>query len=352
MNLQEKILAKSNSYNYYKEKCEKQEEEIERLKDEISSLKGEKESRLKEQFWLEYPVSANFCNWSYIHYYFRDDFEDKLKAVTRLLDKDSTSTYKWLLLRTLAVNVINMTSLHFKYERDNQEKMLEFRKKYSKPNEIAGYTYYGRYNLHPFYDLNLTDKDKEYLKDKDIIDAGAFTGDTSIPMAHLTNKNIYAFEPFEESYKGLVKNINANDIKNIIPIQKSLGNLNGERTLYLTGDNVQGITSNEKARKYDEKLIVQETTVDRFVEENNLNVGYITIDVEGAEKDLLNGALNTLKTQRPILTISIYHSVNDFFDIIPWVANLNLDYEFKVIKEQPWPFLGDTVVQCRPKELI
>ena len=214
---------------------------------------------------------------------------------------------------------------------------------------IGGYTYYGRYNLHPFYDLNLTDKDKEFLKNKDIIDAGAFRGDTSLPMAHLTNKNIYAFEPFEESYNGLVENIKANDIENIIPIQKSLGNINGERTLYLSGDNVQGITSNEKARKYDHELKVQEVTVDKFVEENDLDVGYITIDVEGAEIDLLDGALNTIKTQRPILTISIYHKVTDFFEIIPWVADLNLGYEFRVIKEQPWPFLGDTVVQCRPK---
>ena len=128
-----------------------------------------------------------------------------------------------------------------------------------------------------------------------------------------------------------------------------MGNINGERTLYLSGDNVQGITSNENARSYDEEIKVEEVTVDKFVEENNLDVGYITIDVEGAEMDLLEGALNTIKTKRPILTISIYHKVTDFFEIIPWIADLDLDYEFKVIKEQPWPFLGDTVVQCRPK---
>ena len=85
---------------------------------------------------------------------------------------------------------------------------------------------------------------------------------------------------------------------------------------------------------------------------NSIDIGYITIDVEGAERDLLEGALNTIKTQRPILTISIYHKVTDFFEIIPWIDNLGLDYEFNVVKEQPWPFLGDTVVQCRPKELI
>ena len=85
------------------------------------------------------------------------------------------------------------------------------------------------------------------------------------------------------------------------------------------------------------------------MEENYLDVGLISIDVEGAEMDLLNGALNTIKTQKPILNISIYHSVDDFFNIIPWIANLDLGYEFKVYKEQPWPFLADTIVQCKVK---
>lgn len=350
MSFQEKILSKSNSYNYYKERNEILEKEIKLLKEEIEDLK-KTEMTLKEQFLREYPISAGFCNWNYVHYYFREDFEDRLKDVTKHLDDDSKKTFKWLLLRTLAVNVIKMNSLYFNYERKAQEEFINFRLENSGPNEIAGYTYYGRYNLHPFIDPNLTDEDKEFLKDKDIIDAGAFTGDTSIPIAKYTNKNIYAFEPFEESFEGLKENIEANNITNIIPIKKSLGNINGERTLYLSGDNVQGITSNENARSYDQELKVEEITVDKFVEDNNLDVGYITIDVEGAEMDLLEGALNTIRTKRPILTISIYHKVTDFFEIIPWIADLDLDYEFKVIKEQPWPFLGDTVVQCRPKQL-
>lgn len=352
MNLQEKILAKSNSYNYYKEKCEKQAEEIESLKQELEDIKKEKETTLRDEFLKLYPVGGGFCNWNYIDYYFQDGFEEKLLDITSRLNHTSKNRFKWLLVRALAVNVIKMNSLYFHYERKDQDRFIKFREENSGPNMIAGYTYYGRYNLHPFIDLNLTDKDKEFLKNKDIIDAGAFTGDTSIPMAHITNKNIYAFEPFDESFEGLKKNIAANDIKNIIPIKKSLGNMNGNRTLYLAGDNVQGITSNPNARDYDQELIVEEITVDKFVEENKLDVGYITIDVEGAERDLLEGALNTIKTQRPILTISIYHKVTDFFEIIPWIDDLGLDYDFNVVKEQPWPFLGDTVVQCRPKELI
>ena len=349
MSFQQKILSKSNSYNYYKEKNDILVKEIEELKKEIENLKEEKEITLKDEFLRQYGIYAGFCNWNYINYYFREDFEDKLKDVTQHLDKDSRSTYKWLLLRALAVNVVKMNSIHFNYELENQQKFIDFRLKNSAPNEIAGYKYLGRYNVHAFMDNTFTNEDKKFIKNKDIIDAGAFTGDTSIPIAKYTNKNVYAFEPFEDSFEILKKNINSNKIKNIIPVKKSLGNINGERTLYLSGDNVQGITSNANARDYDTKLKVEEITLDTFVKENNLEVGFITADVEGAELDLLKGAVETIKSQKPILTISIYHKVTDFFDIIPWIANLNVGYEFEVVKENPWPFLSDTVVKCKVK---
>ncbi|MBQ6512801.1 MAG: FkbM family methyltransferase [Methanobrevibacter sp.] len=304
---------------------------------------------LREEYIKTYRNAGSFCNWTYINYFFRDDFEDKFKDVTKHLSGESKDIYKWIFLRALAVNLITKNSLYFDHELNDQKRFTEFNKLNSNKNEVAEFKFTGDYNLHAFIDLHLTDEDKEHMKNKDIIDAGAFTGDTTLPLSKLTNQNVYAFEPFEESFKLLNKNIADNNIKNIIPINKSLGNINGERTLYLSGTNVQGITSNPDTRPYDNEIKVEETTIDTFVEENNLDVGYITIDVEGAERDLLKGAINTIKTQKPILSISIYHSVHDYFEIIPWVANLELGYEFEVLKEQPWPFLGDTIVQCRAK---
>ena len=196
-------------------------------------------------------------------------------------------------------------------------------------------------------DLNLSKEDKNFLENKDIIDAGAFTGDTAIPLSEVTHKNVFAFEPFEESFKLLKENVEINNISNIKPVNKSLGNINGERSLYLANDNFQGITSDSNLRKYTEELKVQEVTVDQFVKENNLDVGLITIDVEGAEKDLLSGAVETIKSQKPMLFISIYHSVEDFFEIKPWIENLDLGYKFEIIKEQPWTFIADTILKCK-----
>lgn len=347
MDLKEKLLTKSNSYNYYKINYEKSQEEIKSLKNEINNLKSNNSTLLKDDFLKLYSGASAFCNWDFMEYYLKDEFEDKLKEVTKSLDGESKKKFKLYFLRALFVNMITQNSLYFYDELIDQKKFIEFENNSVSENQIDSFKFFGEYNVHSFIDLNLSEEDIEFIKNKDIIDAGAFTGDTSIPLSQITDSNVYAFEPFEESFELLKLNIDKNNIQNIVPVNKSLGNINGSRTLYLSEDNIQGVTSNPNIRKYDMELKVQETTIDSFVDEHKLDVGYITVDIEGAELDLLKGAINTIKSQKPILCISIYHKVSDYFEIIPWISNLNLNYEFEIVKEQPWPFFADTVVFCR-----
>lgn len=355
MSFREKVLSKSNSYNHYKkqnqellEKIESLEKENEKLENELNFLKNDQTASLKKKY-ANFDSTGSFCDWEYIEFYLSDEYEDKIKEVTKHLPTYAKKIFKWYMLRAMTINMIKRDTLYFNYELEDQEKFTDFKLNNATEDGIAGYKFTGEYNLHPFVKIGLSKGDMEYIKNKDIIDAGAFTGDTSLPLSKRTTKNVYAFEPFKDSFEILKKNIDDNNIENIIPVNKSLGNINGERSLFLSGNNVQGITSDATLRNYDNEIKVEETTIDTFVEENNLEVGFITIDVEGAEMDLLEGAINTIKTQKPLLYISIYHKVSDYFDIIPWVANLDLGYEFNITKENPWTFLADTVVQCRMK---
>ena len=355
MSFREKVLSKSNSYNHYKkqnqellEKIESLEKENEKLENELNFLKNDQTASLKKKY-ANFDSTGSFCDWEYIEFYLNDEYEDKIKEVTKHLPTYAKKIFKWYMLRAMTINMIKRDTLYFNYELEDQKKFTDFKLNNATEDGIAGYKFTGDYNLHPFVKIGLSKGDMEYIKNKDIIDAGAFTGDTSLPLSKRTTKNVYAFEPFKDSFEILKKNISDNNIENIIPVNKSLGNINGERSLFLSGNNVQGITSDATLRSYDNEINVQETTIDTFVEENNLEVGFITIDVEGAEMDLLEGAINTIKTQKPLLYISMYHKVSDYFDIIPWVANLDLGYEFNITKENPWTFLADTVVQCRMK---
>jgi hypothetical protein len=84
--------------------------------------------------------------------------------------------------------------------------------------------------------------------------------------------------------------------------------------------------SYKKAKEYD----IPVTSIDDYVQENSLNVGLIKLDVEGAESNVIEGAINTIKTQKPLLIISIYHTPKDFFEIKPKLENLQLGYHFLI----------------------
>ena len=360
MTLKNKILSKSNSYNYYKTEYQKYKQKYEsafkkcnKLKDENNKLKDEN-NKLNEEYKyvsnlrrLE-SLAASFCNKNFYNYSFREDFPFRLYDFLKNFPKESRNDVMHLILRAYAVYLINQKTLFTDEELRLQDEYIEFSNKNVSGNEICGFKFTDQtYNKHCFMN-DFSEKDLEYMGNKDIIDAGAYIGDSSLSFSKLTLANVHAFEPFEESFNKMIKNIKLNDVNNIVPVKASLSDKNGEEKIYLAGDNVQGITSNENFRRYDKAFTIKTMTIDKYVQENNLNVGFIKVDVEGAEQRLLKGAIETIKSQKPFLLLSIYHNPSDFFEIKPWIEKLDLGYNFKISKERPWTFLADTVLECRP----
>ncbi len=69
------------------------------------------------------------------------------------------------------------------------------------------------------------------------------------------------------------------------------------------------------------------TTVDEFVKENNLQrVDFIKADIEGAERDMLRGARETLKRFAPKLAICTYHLPDDPQVLERIIKEANPDY--------------------------
>lgn len=52
---------------------------------------------------------------------------------------------------------------------------------------------------------------------------------------------------------------------------------------------------------------VEVITLDEFVRQNKIEVGFIKTDIEGFEMEFLKGAKETICTQKPTMAISIYH---------------------------------------------
>ena len=182
-----------------------------------------------------------------------------------------------------------------------------------------------------FYDKMFIDslKNPDYFKNKAIIDAGAWIGDTALVLSEYTNNKVYAFEPIAENINTMKEIIEINKKHNIVPVRLALGDDNKKMEASISGSysyfNDSMFSSNNKTE-------FDMVTLDKFVEDNNIEVGLIKTDLEGFEQPFLRGAINTIKKQKPTLIISIYHSYEDFFEIKPMIESWNLGYKFSIKK--------------------
>ena len=196
-------------------------------------------------------------------------------------------------------------------------------------NDFEMEAFYGKYGMDYVKNIN-------QVKNKNIIDAGAYIGDSAILFSDYTDKNVYSFEPFLQNYNLMLKTIELNKKNNIIPVNMALGNENKEISIYSNSDTANSGLSVETKQSdinsFENK--VKMVTLDSYVKENNIEVGLIKTDLEGFEQPFLKGAIETIKEQKPVLIISIYYNYSDFFEIKPMIENLNLGYKFRIIKNR------------------
>ena len=91
-------------------------------------------------------------------------------------------------------------------------------------------------------------------------------------------------------------------------------------------------------------------TIDEVVAEHQLEVGLIKLDVEGVEPDIIQGALTTIKEQKPLLVIAFYHQPEEFYELKPFLESLNLGYKFRVRRSCISSPLGEFVLFAYQEE--
>lgn len=149
-----------------------------------------------------------------------------------------------------------------------------------------------------------------------VIDCGANLGYFSAAVANKA-KHIYSFEPAVqlcETYLEPLKKMHSN----ITIVKKGLAAESGER-LFRFYPNSSGSsclsTGNmqiEKEMQMCEENRISCVSLDDYVEKEGLKqVDFIKADIEGAERELLQGAEKTLKRFAPKLSICTYHLPDD-----------------------------------------
>jgi FkbM family methyltransferase len=160
-----------------------------------------------------------------------------------------------------------------------------------------------------------------------VIDAGAWIGDFSAYAAY-KGATSYAFEPVNEVFQLLSKTKKLNNINDwrggIYPVQKGLSDSEREIEISICSGGAQSSIVIDRDFSGGK---ISVTTIDKFVEENKLErVDFIKADIEGAERDMLRGAANVLKTFAPKLALCTYHLPDDPEVLEQIIKEANPDY--------------------------
>lgn len=144
-----------------------------------------------------------------------------------------------------------------------------------------------------------------------ILDIGANIGITAIPLARLRKEQIvFAFEPILENFRTLKRVASFYKVRNIKMFQTALGSSEGSLRMVMpisSNAKLQGLskvcemTATDPGVYYD----VSVKRVDDLVDGNEV-VSAIKIDVENYEYEVLMGATNTLKKNKPIVYCELW----------------------------------------------
>lgn len=195
-------------------------------------------------------------------------------------------------------------------------------------------------------------------KVKTIFDLGFNSGFNAIAYGKLlTNlQKIYAFEVIYDECKDEFIESFFNDKLEII--KSAVGERKDKIKFYINKTNINASLTDLSLSFPDKNITpdthkvieVQTITIDDYCKENNVSPDLIKMDIEGAELLALKGGIETIKTYRPQMAISIYHCDSDFINI-PKYLNENLEnYCFKLGHYSP--DINETVLYAIPNEIL
>ena len=205
------------------------------------------------------------------------------------------------------------------------------------PKEIGAFALFHifdmkQYDVRDIFEVN---------NDSVIFDIGAWKGDSSYFFSKKCSDDakIYAFEPDADAYEALKCVKERYKLNNVILENVLLSNK--EETV----DFISMIPNTPVVK-------MNAVTVDKFVNDNNIKrIDYIKMDVEGAEKNILEGAKETINKFRPSLAVAVYHGgklfMEDFYKVPIFIKEITEGYKYYIRTFSPWG--GETILFCKPR---
>lgn len=170
-----------------------------------------------------------------------------------------------------------------------------------------------------------------------IVDLGAYDGDTIKEFLAFTKEKyetITAFEPDEKNFRKLLKN--TENLENITCL--NIGAWDKKETLFF--EKKAGRNSKQSSAG---TFPVNFDSVDNVISHK---VSFLKMDIEGAEKNALEGAKETIRRYKPKLYVCAYHRNEDLYELILKINVLSPDYKIYLRQHKYIPAWECNIYAC------
>lgn len=173
---------------------------------------------------------------------------------------------------------------------------------------------------------------KLYRKGTAFIDGGCLNCDDDYRFASWCDdaySYIMAFEPDPKNHQKCEERLNNCHLRNMQLIKAGLARNTAEATFSSNANGGSYLVESKPmsgfAREKD-RIIVKTYALDELVSEKE--IGFIKLDIEGAEWDALHGAQKTIIRDKPLLALSVYHRNGDVLALMDYLNEMVPEYRF------------------------
>ncbi|MFW9794936.1 MAG: FkbM family methyltransferase [Candidatus Thorarchaeota archaeon] len=151
---------------------------------------------------------------------------------------------------------------------------------------------------------------RDLVNDGDtVFDVGANLGwyTTLIGKRIGPHGSVVGIEPLPSVFSLLKKNISLNELENVILLNKAVAGKTESGFIHLfEGEPDTHASIKPLGRTKLKRISIQLCTIDSIINELDLHPNFVKIDVEGAEMELLDGAISLLSETRPIIMLEVH----------------------------------------------
>ena len=191
---------------------------------------------------------------------------------------------------------------------------------------------------------------RAYVRDRDLLDIGGYRRESLIGLSPYTMKRVITYELMEDTARrcrAVSEKYNAGQrwrgtAASTLVVRAGVSNKNGTSTTGGKGRIDAALGRGDET--------VPTVTIDDEAARLNLTVGFIKADVEGHALEVLQGAVNTIKRDRPVISIAVYHGreVATVPKFLKELGIYRLELRTETVKEWAWRSLGDLRIFAIP----